>query len=156
LFFTNGGYGAAHGRDGAQVLSWPSNVSSTPVEMIEQLSPLRVRYRRFRKGTGGAGEFRGGNGQEILFENHAAGPVTVAFLAERTRPETAPQGIAGGAQGACGELIINGERADPKSQHQVDEGGTILIRTPAGGGYGDPAKRSAQRIAADRAEGYVD
>ena len=156
LFFTNGGYGGAHGRDGAQVLSWPSNVSSTPVEMIEQLSPLRVRYRRLRVGTGGAGEYRGGNGQEILFENRAAGPITCAFLAERTKPETAPQGIAGGAPGTCGELIINGQRADPKSQHQVEEGGTIVIRTPAAGGYGDPAKRTRDRIDADRAEGYIE
>ncbi len=41
MFFTNGGYGASAARDGAHVLSWPSNVSSTPVEMIEQLLPSR-------------------------------------------------------------------------------------------------------------------
>jgi N-methylhydantoinase B len=76
MFFTNGGYGAAIGRDGAHVLSWPSNVSSTPVEMIEQLVPLKVHFRRFRVGSGGKGEFRGGNGQEILFESRAPGPVT--------------------------------------------------------------------------------
>ena len=156
LFFSNGGYGAASGRDGAQVLSWPSNISSTPVEMIEQLSPLHVRYRRLRKGTGGVGEYRGGNGQEILFENRAAGTITCAFLAERTRPETAPQGIAGGGAGACGELVIDGKTANPKSQHHVVEGGTILLRTPGGGGYGNPDKRSPERIAADRAEGYIE
>jgi N-methylhydantoinase B len=81
--------------------------------------------------------------------------VTVAFLAERTRPETAPAGIAGGEPGACGELIINGEPVNPKSQHYIESGGTVLIRTPAGGGYGVPAKRDKDRIAADRAEGYV-
>ncbi len=155
LFFTNGGYGAAHGRDGAQVLSWPSNVSSTPVEMIEQLSPLKVHYRRVRTNSGGAGEFRGGNGQEILFESRAAGPITVAFLAERTRTETAPAGLAGGAAGACGELIINGEPVNPKSQHYIEAGGTVLIRTPAGGGYGLAENRDKDRSAADRADGYV-
>ena len=63
MFFVNSGYGAASGRDGAHVLSWPSNVSSTPVEMIEQLVPLKVHFRRLRVGSGGEGEFRGGNGR---------------------------------------------------------------------------------------------
>ncbi|HEV2007483.1 MAG TPA: hydantoinase B/oxoprolinase family protein, partial [Burkholderiales bacterium] len=97
----------------------------------------------------------GGNGQEVLFESLAPGPVTVAFLAERTRPETAPMGIAGGEAGACGELIIDGKPVNPKSQHHIERGGTVLMRTPAGGGYGRPAKRGKDRIAADRSEGYV-
>jgi len=155
MFFTNGGYGAAIGRDGAHVLSWPSNVSSTPVEMIEQLVPLKVHFRRFRVGSGGKGEFRGGNGQEILFESRAPGPVTVAFLAERTRGETAPMGIAGGEAGACGELIIDGKPVNPKSQHFIERGGTVLIRTPAGGGYGAKGKRAQERVDVDRSEGYV-
>jgi N-methylhydantoinase B len=123
--------------------------------MIEQLVPLKVHYRRFRVDSGGAGEFRGGNGQEFLLESRAPGSVTVAFLAERTRLETAPMGIAGGEAGACGELIIDGKPVNPKSQHYIERGGTVLIRTPAGGGYGRVAKRDPQRIAADRSEGYV-
>ncbi len=78
LFFVNGGYGAAHDRDGANILSWPSNISRTPVEMIEQLAPVKVRHRRLRTGTGGEGRYRGGNGQEILFEMTAPAPITVA------------------------------------------------------------------------------
>ena len=117
--------------------------------------PLKVHYRRFRTDSGGNGEFRGGNGQEVMFESLAPGPVTVAFLAERTRPETAPAGIAGGEAGACGELIIDGKAVNPKSQHYIEQGGTVLIRTPAGGGYGSPAKRDKERIAEDYSEGYV-
>src|SRR5260221_6217225 len=45
MFFTNGGYGASGARDGAHGLSWPSNGSSTPGEMIWQLVPLKVQYR---------------------------------------------------------------------------------------------------------------
>jgi N-methylhydantoinase B len=81
--------------------------------------------------------------------------VTVAFLAERTRSETAPMGIAGGDAGACGELIIDGKPVNPKSQHHIGPGGTVLIRTPAGGGYGPSERRDKKRSAADRAEGYV-
>ena len=81
IFFMNGGYGAAHNRDGQNVLSWPSNISSTPVEMIEQLSPLHVEFRRLRADGGGPGTFRGGTGQEIKFENRAAGQISVTFIA---------------------------------------------------------------------------
>jgi N-methylhydantoinase B len=155
MFFTNGGYGASAARDGAHVLSWPSNVSSTPVEMIEQLLPIKVHHRRLRTGTGGNGRQRGGNGQELLLESRASGPITLAFLAERTRAEAAPAGIAGGEPGAPGELVIGGKTVDPKSQHVVEPGGTVLIRTPAGGGYGPASARDPALAAADRAEGYV-
>ncbi|MEJ0071067.1 MAG: hydantoinase B/oxoprolinase family protein [Pseudomonadota bacterium] len=92
---------------------------------------IKVHHRRFRTGTGGNGTHRGGNGQEVLLESRAPGPVTVAFLAERTRAEAAPAGIAGGEPGAPGELVIGGKTVDPKSQHVVEPGGTVLIRTPA-------------------------
>ena len=155
LFFMNGGFGAAHDRDGANVLSWPSNISSTPVEMIEQLSPLHVKHRRLRTDTGGRGQFRGGTGQEILFENRSELPLTVAFLAERTRAETAPAGIAGGEAGTPGAVLINGQRADPKVQHVVAPGSTMELKTPGGGGYGVVARRDAALIDGDIEDGYV-
>ena len=155
IFFMNGGYGAAHNRDGQNVLSWPSNISSTPVEMIEQLSPLHVEFRRLRADGGGPGTFRGSTGQEIKFENRAAGPISVTFLAERTRPEAAAAGIAGGESGAPGEVIIDGKRSDPKARHVIAPGGTIELRTPGGGGFGPPSKRSAQHSESDRLNGYV-
>ncbi len=154
LFFMNGGYGAAHDRDGVNVLSWPSNISSTPVEMIEQLAPLKVRYRRLRIGTGGRGRYRGGNGEEILFETTSKSPLLATFMAERTRPEAAAPGVAGGGAGAPGEVLINGKRADPKAQHLVEYGGTMELKTPGGGGYGPPAQRAAAAIEADRIDGY--
>ncbi len=155
VFFMNGGYGASHRRDGMNVLSWPSNISSTPVEMIEQISPLRVQYRRLRADGGGAGRYRGGTGQEIKFSNHSAGPISVSFLAERTRPQAAAAGLAGGESGAPGEVLIDGKRSDPKTRHVVAPGGTIELRTPGGGGFGPPAERAKQLSEADRLDGYV-
>jgi len=155
LFFMNGGFGASLHRDGANVLSWPSNISSTPVEMIEQLAPLKVRYRRLRVATGGAGRHRGGNGQEILFESTSKSPVAASFMAERTREEAAAQGVAGGKAGAPGAVLINGKRVDPKAQHIIECGGTIELRTPGGGGYGPPAERAVSAIESDRADSYV-
>jgi len=51
--------------------------------------------------------------------------------------------------------VIGGRKVDPKSQHLVEPGGTVLIRTPAGGGYGPAAERDPALDAEDRAEGYV-
>ena len=155
LFFLNGGYGASAHGDGIPVLSWPSNISSTPVEVIERLAPIKIHYRQLRRATGGAGMYRGGPGQELMFENLNAGPTTVSFLAERTRPETAVAGLHGGAPGLTGEILIDGRPVDPKTQHPLETGSCVLLRTPGGGGYGDPKHRPATLIARDLADGYL-
>ncbi|MCC7081543.1 MAG: hydantoinase B/oxoprolinase family protein [Burkholderiales bacterium] len=155
MFFINGGYGASAVRDGANVLSWPSNISSTPIEMIEQLAPFKFLHRRLRTGTGGNGRHRGGLGQELLLESCATGPLTISFLAERTRPEAAAPGIAGGGPGAPGAVLIDGAPVDPKRQHVVAPGARIELRTPGGGGYGPAAERSPAAREADRIDGYT-
>lgn len=155
LFFLNGGYGASARGDGVNVLSWPSNISSTPVEIIEQVAPLKVHYRRFRELEAANGQHRGGTGQEMLLESLSANPATISFMAERTREESATPGLAGGAPGAPGEILIDGARINPKAQQIIRRGAKVLLRTPGGGGYGDPASRPAECIEQDRARGYV-
>ena len=155
LFFLNGGFGASARGDGANVLSWPSNVSSTPVEIIEQMAPLKVHFRGLRPLAGANGAFRGGTGQELLIESLNPSPSMMSFMAERTRPEAAAPGIEGGLPGAPGEILINGRPVDPKSRHVVEAGGQVLLRTPGGGGYGDCGARSPELIEKDRAGGYV-
>src|SRR5262245_28782840 len=131
LFFLNGGYGASAHADGRNVLSWPSNISSTPVEVIEQLAPLKVHFRRLRPLTAANGALRGGAGQEMLVESTNPTPATISFLAERTRAEAAAPGIRGGLSGAPGEILIEGKTADPKSRHILGTRGRVLLR--AGG-----------------------
>jgi N-methylhydantoinase B len=136
MFFYNGGMGANGNADGLSCLSWPSNVSSTSVEVSEHIAPLRFHHKRLREGSGGAGRHRGGQGQEILIETRSETPIAVSFLAERT---VIPAfGIEGGGPGACGELRINGEKVDPKRQYVLRVGETILLATPGGGGHGAP------------------
>jgi N-methylhydantoinase B len=77
----------------------------------------------------------------------------VSFLAERTAFPA--EGINGGKTGAPGVLKINGEVADTKSQYLLNKGDTVFMAIPGGGGYGDPAKRSAGAHAMDLAAGYV-
>lgn len=155
MFFMNGGYGASHTRDGINVLSWPSNISSTPVETIEQLLPIRIHHRRLRTDGGGPGRHRGGTGQEVQFENRSATPMTVAFMAERTRPEAAARGLRGGGDGAPGQVLINGAACNPKVQQVLQPGGVVDMKTPGGGGYGAPTERSADAHAADLRDHYV-
>jgi N-methylhydantoinase B len=153
--FLNGGYGASAGMDGANVLSWPSNVSSASVETIEQTAPWHIRFRRLREGTGGVGEHRGGTGQETLYESRSDQPIAVTFLAERTQENSAAPGLAGGGPGAPGAVIIDGKVVDPKRQHIVMPGGTVEMRTPGGGGHGDPALRDRALIESDKMDGYA-
>jgi N-methylhydantoinase B len=154
MFFFNGGMGATMQADGQSCLSWPSNVSSTSVEISEHISPLRFHYKRLRPGSGGAGRHRGGLGQEILIESRSENPIAVSFLAERT---VFPAfGIEGGAAGSPGAVRINNQAVDPKRQYILQHGDRVLLATPGGGGHGDPSMRESAALDADRAEGYID
>lgn len=155
LFFLNGGYGASARSDGVNVLSWPSNISSTPVEVIEQVAPLKVHRREFRTTAGANGCYRGGLGQELLLESLSPNPATMSFMAERTRPEAVTRGMHGGLPGEPGEILIDGARVNPKAQQIVRLGTKVLLRTPSGGGYGDPAQRPQALIEEDRRNGHL-
>jgi len=153
VLFFNGGMGATPVKDGEHVLSWPSNISSTPVEVAERNSPLFFHYKRMRPGSGGAGRFRGGVGQDILIESQSPRPIVVSFMAERT---TSPApGLAGGGAGGLGDVRVNNRRVDNRKQHVLERGDRVLIRTPGGGGYGPARSRDPRRNARDRAMGYV-
>ncbi len=134
--FFNGGMGAGAHGPGEAALSWPSNVSGTPVEVIEQVAPLRVLHRRLRRGSGGAGRQRGGDGLEQEFLVLDGGPYSIGFNAERTRA-VAP-GVMGGQPGAPGTVRINGRQVDIKdSPFALVPGDRIGISTPGGGGFGE-------------------
>lgn len=153
MFFFNGGMGANYRADGVSCLSWPSNVSYTPIEVSERIAPLRFHHKRLRQDSGGDGRYRGGLGQEILVESLSDRKVAVSFLAERTK--TPAPGIAGGEDGATGEIQVNDERVDPKRQYVLERGDRVRLRTPGGGGYGDPAERDPAARQKDRDMGFV-
>ncbi|MEO3475575.1 hydantoinase B/oxoprolinase family protein [Roseomonas sp. CAU 1739] len=153
MFFFNGGMGGNVQGDGISCLSWPSNVSSTAVEISEHIAPLHIHHKRLRPDSGGPGRHRGGLGQEILLESRSPTPIAVSFLAERTIFPAF--GIEGGQDGAPGVLKINGEKVDPKRQYVLKAGDTVSLATPGGGGHGDPAQRATTALAADLAHGLV-
>ena len=153
MFFYNGGMGANMRGDGISCLSWPSNVSSTAIEITEHIAPLRVHYKRLRPDSGGSGRHRGGLGQEIAVESRSETPIAVSFLAERTIFPAF--GIEGGKAGAPGVLRINGDKVDPKKQYVLSRGDTVILATPGGGGHGDPEQRNKMALESDIQAGYT-
>lgn len=153
VWFFNGGMGATDGNDGQNTYAWPSNVSNVPVELIERNSPMFVHKKALRAGSGGAGRFRGGLGQEIEFEVMSETPVGIIFMAERCR-FPAP-GMQGGEAGAQGEVRIDGDEVDYRRNVVLRKGQRILLRTPGGGGMGPAADRDSAAADWDRREGYA-
>jgi N-methylhydantoinase B len=132
-----GGQGArpgAHGASGIQ--SGMTNTKNTPTESVEQHYPFDVVRYSLRNGSGGDGQFQGGEGieREIVFREDA----TVSLMGERRRNR--PWGLAGGESGAVGEdwLIRSGsrERLPGKVTVEVEAGDRLIVKTPGGGGWG--------------------
>ena len=133
-----GGGGARPGADGVSGRhTHMTNSLNTPVEALEYAFPFRVRRYSYREGSGGAGQYRGGDG--LVREIELLAPAQVTLLADRRIG--APYGLHGGAPGACGRSTFseNGEeRVLPgKCNLQAAAGGTIRIETPGGGGWGN-------------------
>ena len=125
------GGGPAHaGLSGRQ--THMTNTLNTPVEVLEQHYPLQVEKYCLRRGSGGHGGQSGGDGVLRQYRLLAASEVTICC--ERQRH--APWGLAGGAEGERGRVLVNGERVAGKSTHQLEAGSIIRVETPGGGGYG--------------------
>jgi len=150
----NGGTGARPGADGLSATAYPSGVRGTPVEITEQISPLVYRRRELRPDSGGAGAFRGGHGQIIELEALDGAPFGIWAAFDRIRHPA--RGRAGGREGAAGAIgLDDGTPLRGKGYQEVPGGRRLIVRTPGGGGYGDPAERDPARVAAERRDGLV-
>ncbi|MGR8919591.1 MAG: hydantoinase B/oxoprolinase family protein [Gammaproteobacteria bacterium] len=135
-----GGSGAGPDFDGTDAVhTHMTNSRLTDPEVLEWRFPVRLDYFRIRRGSGGAGRHRGGDGVEraLTFLE----PMTVSLLSGRR--VVAPYGMAGGAPGATGENRIeraNGEHVllPGTARAEVSAGDTLVVSTPGGGGYGPP------------------
>ena len=147
LFFLNGGQGASPHKDGISCLPYPSNISNTPVEVIENTIPVVVHTKAFRKNSAGAGKYRGGLGQRMDIELVADAPCKVAFLSERIK--FAPQGMKGGKPGDTGRLELNGKPIHPKKNIVIQPHDVLSLCPPGGAGFWDPRQRDIQQIQND-------
>jgi N-methylhydantoinase B len=154
IFFSSGGTGARATKDGLAATAFPSGVLGTPVEVIENLSPLIVERKALRDDSGGAGKYRGGLGQTIAFRVRTREPFVCSILCDRTERPAA--GFRGGGPGARGEVLINGvQPANPKAEQVVPPDALVEVRLPGGGGYGPARERDPDLVARDVLEGYI-
>ena len=128
-----GGAGAGPGFSGASAVhTHMTNTRITDPEIIEQRFPVRIVEFSIRRGSGGSGEFQGGDG--ACREYEFLEPVTVSLLTERR--STAPFGLAGGEPGAMGRNLLNRVAVPGHAVLEVVAGDRLRIETPGGGGYG--------------------
>nr|MBA2347023.1 hydantoinase B/oxoprolinase family protein [Solirubrobacterales bacterium] len=128
-----GGQGATDGAPGPSgVHVAMSNTRNTPVEALELELPLRVVEYAVRRGSGGDGAFPGGDG--VVRELEALEPMTYSLITERRAH--APSGSDGGADGATGRNLIDGEPVPAKATGELAPGQRIRLETPGGGGHG--------------------
>jgi N-methylhydantoinase B len=131
-----GGQGACPDADGPSAVHVAmSNTLNTPVEALELEFPLRAVEYSVRRGSGGGGERRGGDG--VVREVEALEDVEFSLLTERRR--TRPPGAGGGEPGAAGRNLLDGEELPPKAAGTLRAGQRLRIETPGGGGHGTPA-----------------
>ncbi len=129
-----GGQGACPDADGPSgVHVAMSNTLNTPVEALELEFPLRVVEYALRRGSGGAGAHRGGDG--VVREVEALEDMRYSLLTERRRH--APPGADGGEPGERGRNLLDGEQLEPKASGSLRAGQRLRIETPGGGGHGE-------------------
>ncbi|GAA6008084.1 hypothetical protein JCM11491_001875 [Sporobolomyces phaffii] len=156
-----GGSGAGptwHGESGVHVHS--TNTRITDPEIIERRYPVILREFSLRKGSGGQGRYRGGDGLIRDLEFTIPG-VTVSILSERR--VTAPYGLAGGMDAKKGvNTWVKQRRAEdgdmkegagprkinlgPRNTVKFGKGDRFVLHTPGGGGYGSPAEGPAEEL----------
>jgi N-methylhydantoinase B len=145
-----GGMGAGPGHDGLSgVHVHMSNSLNTPVEALEHAYPLRVTHYGIRRGSGGAGKHRGGDG--LRRDLKILTPARVTLLCERR--SVGPAGLRGGHDGTPGENVViregRAERLPSKVTFSVEPGDTVSIRSPGGGGWGAPDGLRRKHIPGD-------
>jgi len=151
---SGGGYGGNAGHDGlANGCSTIGISKAPPVEIMEQTYPVLYRRYALHEGSGGAGQHRGGFGLDYEIEL-LRGEARASFVMDHGR--TGPQGALGGQDGAVNrvEVIRGGVVTVPEHLSKAQDiplqpGDRVRVRTPGGGGYGDPALRDPAAVDED-------
>jgi N-methylhydantoinase B len=141
-----GGMGARPGLDGLDAIhTHMTNSLNTPAEAMEYAYPMRVRRYSIRRGSGGRGRFRGGDG--VVREIEMLTGARVTILSDRRK--TRPYGLDGGEPGVAGRTTLITKKGEQtlagKDSRDAESGDRIRIETPGGGGYGKAANAKSNR-----------
>lgn len=140
-----GGQGACPDADGPSgVHVAMSNTLNTPIEALERELPLRVAAYAMRRGSGGEGRHRGGDG--VVREIEALEEMSFSLITERRRHR--PRGAAGGAPGQAGRNLLlrpghGAQELPSKAEGLLHPGDRLRLETPGGGGFGTRSRSPA-------------
>ncbi len=157
---SGGGYGGSAEGDGLSNGCSTIGISKAPpVEIMEQTFPVLYHHYRLREGSAGPGFARGGFGLDYKLELRN-GEARASFVMDHGR--FGPQGALGGGDGAVNKVMIlrGEERYVPQHLSKEQDismapGDMVWVRTPGGGGYGNPFKRPLQAVFKDVSLGRV-
>lgn len=137
ILFFNGGMGAMRDRPGVPAISFPANISNTPIEITENLAPIIFRTKRLDENSIGKGAMQGGFGQIVSFESRWLGNIRASLLTDRIRIPA--KGLLGGEAGKPGHIYKNGVPVkEPKGIVDLKYGDVLELGLPGGGSMGLP------------------
>ena len=135
--FHSGGTGARPAKDGLSATAFPSGVRNTPVEITESIAPILYLRKEYRTGSGGAGSYRGGDGQIIEIGHAEGAPFAVFALFDRIGHPA--RGRNGGGNGKAGRVgLASGATLKGMGKQIVPAGDRLILELPGGGGLGKP------------------
>ena len=154
-----GGMAAARGVEGVDARDVTiNNMNNHPLESVEADAGVIIRNYDICTDSGGAGEWRGGVGQQITVEIVRDGGKVLARGMERQRFRS--WGTMGGKPSQPLIVIFNKDRPDDLTLAKIDElavkaGDTLTLYMPGGSGYGDPYRRPPEKVGSDVVQGFV-
>ncbi len=134
MFNYSGGMGARATKVGLSAICYPTGVSAVPVEVLEASYPIAFTCKELEHGTGGTGKQPGGDGQRIGYRMRTGRKWLLNTIPSRL--SQAPEGLAGGGDGAIGVFRINGEDIADTRKREMQPDDEVFMITPGGGGYG--------------------
>ncbi|PBB86878.1 hydantoinase B/oxoprolinase family protein [Mesorhizobium sp. WSM3876] len=159
-YFSGGGYGGWYDGDGISNGCATIGISkSQPVEVLEQRYPIIFDHYSLRDGSGGAGKFRGGLGVAYRMKL-LRGTAAASFMMDHGRQ--GPPGTLGGQPGSPNEIVVSRGGTAEIPEHLSKGEGYVLrpgdwidVKTPGGGGYGDPSDRDPGLAEDDGKRGHL-
>lgn len=136
MFNYSGGMGARAEKPGPSATCYPTGVAAVPVEILEAAMPIVFDRKELRRGSGGAGRMRGGDGQIIAFHMNTSDPWLLNAVPSRL--DMGPEGLGGGESGQPGRFLVNGVGVSQARKLSMNAGDAVVLETPGGGGFGPP------------------
>jgi N-methylhydantoinase B/oxoprolinase/acetone carboxylase alpha subunit len=152
---SNGQMPARRSKDGINSVMFPDNATIVPMEIFEQYCPIVFEQRSFARDSEGAGEYRSGMGDEVVFRNPLDHEVHASIISNNNNDN--PDGLEGGLEGSrsTAESLTHDRPVPTFGRTMFKPGERIRLRTATSGGFGDPEDRDKDLVEQDVRDGYV-